>query len=134
MRDLNIIQLRGRLGKDAETRTTPGEKKVTALSVATTPRYFDSKSKQWKDGKTEWHRCYAWEKLAEKAATLKKGETVQIEGTLTSREYEKDGIKRQVWEIRVTDLVRIAAFDADSKEWEAAAEPTVHEEEVPFAA
>ena len=131
MRDLNIIRLRGRLGKDAETRTTTGEKKVTALSIATTPRYLD-KQKQWKDGKTEWHRCYAWEKLAEKAAMLKKGETVQVEGTLTSREYEKDGVKRQAWEVRITDLVRIAAFEKDSGEGEA--DTAAPEEEIPFAA
>ena len=58
MRDLNIIRLRGRLGKDAESKTTTGNKKVTALSIATPPRYLD-KQKHWKDGKTEWHRCYA---------------------------------------------------------------------------
>ncbi len=131
MRDLNIVRLRGRLGKDAETTTTGSGKKVTSLNVATTPRIFDKHSKQLKDGKTEWHRCYAWEKLAEKAATLKKGETVQVEGTLTSREYEKDGIKRQVWEVRISELVRIAAFEKDSGEGEADA-PT--EEEIPFAA
>ena len=133
MRDINIIRLRGRLGKDAETRTTPGEKKVTALSVATTPRYLDAKAKQWKDGRTEWHRCYAWENLAEKAAMLKKGETVQIEGTLTSREYEKDGIKRQVWEVRITDLARIAAFEKDAGE-PGTADGYPVDEEVPFAA
>ena len=131
MRDLNIIRLRGRLGKDAETKTTTSGKKVTSLSIATTPRYQD-KTKQWKDGKTEWHRCYAWDKLAEKAATLKKGETVQVEGVLTAREYEKDGITRQVWEVRITDLVRIAGFEKDSGEGEADAAAT--EEEIPFAA
>ena len=133
MRDLNIIRLRGRLGKDAETRNTTSGKKVTSLSIATTPRYLD-KAKQWKDGKTEWHRCYAWDKLAEKAATLKKGETVQVEGTLTSREYtsEKDGITRQVWEVRITELVRIAAFEKDSGEGETDVGAT--EEEIPFAA
>ncbi len=105
---------------------------MTALSIATTPRYLD-KTKQWKDGKTEWHRCYAWEKLAEKAATLKKGETVQVEGALTSREYEKDGITRQLWEVRIADLARIAAFEKDSGEGETA-EGYPADEEVPFAA
>lgn len=132
MHDLNIIQLRGRLGKDAETESTQSGKKVTSLSIATTPRYLDAK-KGWKDGKTEWHRCYAWEKLAEKAATLKKGERVQVEGTLTSREYEKDGIKRQVWEVRITDLVRIAAFEKDAGEAEPA-DGYQTDEEIPFAA
>jgi len=131
MRDLNIIRIRGRLGKDAETKTTTGGKKVTSLNIATTPRYLD-KAKQWKDGKTEWHRCYAWDKLAEKAGTLKKGETVQVEGTLTSREYEKDGVKRQAWEVRIHDLVRITAFEKDSGEGEADTAAT--EEEIPFAA
>jgi len=131
MRDLNIIRLRGRLGKDAKSKTTTGGKKVTAFNIATTPRYLD-KTKQWKDGETEWHRCYAWEKLAEKAAMLKKGETVQVEGPLVSREYEKDGVKRQAWEVRITDLVRIAAFEKDTGQGEP--DDAATEEEIPFAA
>lgn len=111
MRDLNIVTLRGRLGQDAEIRHTPTGKKVTVLSVATNRSYKDKQTGEWKDGKTEWHRCLCWEKKGEKAATLKKGELVQVTGTLTSREYEKDGVKRQVWEVRVNDLLKVAAFE-----------------------
>ena len=63
---------------------------------------------------------------------LKKGETVQVEGMLTSREYEKDSITRQVGEVRISELVRIAAFEKDSGEGEA--EAAAPEEEIPFAA
>lgn len=129
MRDLNIVTLRGRLGQDAEIRSTSTGKKVTVLNVATNRSYKDKQTGEWKDGKTEWHRCLCWEKKGEKAATLKKGDPVQVTGTLTSREYEKDGVKRQVWEIRVNDLLKVAAFDvADEDE----TSTDLQDEEIPY--
>jgi single-strand DNA-binding protein len=41
MPSLNRIQLIGRLGKDPESRTTPGNRKVVAFSVATGHRWKD---------------------------------------------------------------------------------------------
>lgn len=56
-----------------------------------------------------------WEEgKGQKAASLKKGDHVQLTGALTSREYQdKDGIKRRVWKVRVKDLLKIAEFEVD---------------------
>jgi single-strand DNA-binding protein len=44
-----------------------------------------------RESRTEWRRCVSFGKLADFAATLKKGAHVQVEGELRGREYEKDG-------------------------------------------
>ena len=41
------------------------------------------------------------------AATLKKGDHVQIEGQLRTREYVKDEVKKTVPEIRVTYILKL---------------------------
>jgi single-stranded DNA-binding protein len=48
----------------------------------------------------------AWGKQAEYAAKyLEKGQRVSISGRMESREYEKDGSKRVIWEI-VADQIQ----------------------------
>ena len=52
-------------------------------------------------------------KLAEFAATLKKGAHLQVEGELRSREYEtkkvgkKAAQKKTIWEIRVNSILKL---------------------------
>ena len=45
MPSLNRIQLIGRLGKDPESRTTPGNRNVVAFSVATGHRWKDKQGR-----------------------------------------------------------------------------------------
>jgi single-stranded DNA-binding protein len=56
---------------------------------------------------TEWHRCVSFGKLADFAATLKKGAHVQVEGELRGREYEKDGVKHKVFECRLESILKL---------------------------
>jgi single-strand DNA-binding protein len=100
MAGLNRVVLCGRLGRDPEEKSFANGGKLVTFSIAT--------SESWtKDGerqeKTEWHDIsVANEKQGEIAMRfLKKGSEVLIEGTLRSREYEKDGVKRKVWEVQV---------------------------------
>jgi single-strand DNA-binding protein len=101
----NKVTLIGFLGNDAEVRTN-NDRSLTTLSLAT-------KSSYKKDGKyiehTEWHRCVAFGKLGEFAATLKKGAHIQVEGELRSREYDsrKTGTKQTAWEIRVKSILKL---------------------------
>src|SRR5208282_2917741 len=93
----NKVTLIGFLGNDAEVRTNDN-RSLTNLSLAT-------KSSYKKDGKyiehTEWHRCVAFGKLGEFAATLKKGAHIQVEGELRSRKYtsSKTNSEQTIWEI-----------------------------------
>jgi single-strand DNA-binding protein len=56
---------------------------------------------------TEWHRITAWGKLADLIDKyVIKGKEIAIEGKLTHRSYDdKDGNKRYITEIVVTDLL-----------------------------
>jgi single-strand DNA-binding protein len=101
----NKVTLIGFAGADAEVRTN-NDRSLTTLSLAT-------KSSYKKDGKyiehTEWHRCVAFGKLGEFAATLKKGAHIQVEGELRSRKYDskKTNSEQTIWEIRVNSILKL---------------------------
>lgn len=93
MSDLNV-SFKGNLGDDAKTGFTKNGVAYTNFRVAVTPRVFDKDANAWKDGETKWVSVTAWKNLAERAAGLKKGQQVSVEGILSLSEYEKDGEKR----------------------------------------
>ncbi|MEC3952881.1 single-stranded DNA-binding protein [Nocardia sp. CDC153] len=74
---------------------------VVNFTVASTPRVFDSKSKQWKDGAALFMRCTQWREAGQHVAdSLAKGDRVIVVGKLQQREYtDRDGVKRQVMEL-----------------------------------
>ena len=57
--------------------------------------------------RAEWDCRVSFGKLADFAATLKKGAHVQVEGELRGREYEKDGVKHKVFECRVESILKL---------------------------
>lgn len=94
---MNSVKLLGRLGRDPETRNFDNGS-VTNFSLATTKSY------KGKDGerkeKTEWHNISFWGKQGEIIAKyFKKGDSILVEGEITYRDYEKDGVKRTITEI-----------------------------------
>jgi single-strand DNA-binding protein len=100
------ITVTGNLTGDPELRFTPAGRPVAQFTVASNERYKDGQSGEWKDGPTSFVRCNAWAELAEHVAEcLNKGDRVVVTGTLRQRDYEaKDGTKRTVWEVAVTDI------------------------------
>ena len=129
-RSVNKVILIGNLGKDPELRYAPSGSAVASFSLAT--------SEQWKDQegnpqeRTSWHNIVVWGKLAEIAAEyLKKGRKVYIEGRLQYRDYEtKDGNKRYVTEVVVSDLVMLGSRqDGGEKEESTQNTPTAASEE-----
>ena len=115
----NKVNLIGFLGSDAEVRTANNHS-FTTLSVATKSSYKDKKSGQYVSH-TEWHRCVAFGKLGEFAATLKKGAHIQVEGELRSRKYDskKTNAAQTVWEIRVNSILKLdRAAKASTEEQE----------------
>lgn len=93
---MNLVILRGRLGRDPETSYTANGTAITRFSLATSKRYTDRMGQ--KQEKTEWHRVVVWDKLAEIAAQyLSKGRDALITGELQTRQYQdKDGQQRTV--------------------------------------
>ena len=110
---LNNVTLTGFLGGDAETRTTKSAVTFTVFSLATKNSWKDRQSGEWLS-RTEWHRAVVFGRLTELAAELKKGDHVQIQGELRTREYEKPSegkneapAKQRVTEIRVTSILKL---------------------------
>jgi single-strand DNA-binding protein len=103
---LNNVTLTGFLGGDADTRTTKNDTNFAAFSLATKNSWKDRATGE-RVSRTEWHRAVVFGRLTALAATLKKGDHVQIQGQLRTREYVKDEAKKTVTEIRVTSILKL---------------------------
>lgn len=101
------ITVIGNLTNDPELRFTPSGSAVANFTIASTPRAFDTQSKEWKDGETLFLRASIWREAAENVAeSLTKGMRVIVSGRLKSRSYEdkKTGEKRTVTELEVDEI------------------------------
>ncbi|MBC9005169.1 single-stranded DNA-binding protein [Micromonospora aurantiaca (nom. illeg.)] len=97
----------GNLTDDPELRFTPGGAAVAKFRVASTPRYLDKASGQWKDGEPLFMACVLWNQPAEHLAeSLQRGARVIVTGRLRQRSYEaRDGSgKRTVIELEVDEI------------------------------
>lgn len=103
MASVNKVILVGNLGADPETRYMPSGDAITTIRLATTDRFKDKGGE--KQERTEWHRVVFFGRLAEIAGEyLKKGRSVYVEGTLRTREWEKDGVKRYTTEVVANEM------------------------------
>ena len=103
-RSVNKVILVGNLGRDAETKFTPGGSSVTKFSVATTRRWKDQQSGEWKD-ETNWSNVTLW-RAENLAPYLTKGKQVYVEGRLQTRSYEdKDGKKVYSTEVVADEVI-----------------------------
>src|SRR3979409_2166664 len=95
------ITVIGNLTDDPELRFTPSGAAVAKFRVASTPRFLDKTSGEWKDGEPLFLACTAWRQLAEHVAeSLTRGVRVIVTGRLRQRSYEtKEGEKRTVVEL-----------------------------------
>ncbi len=105
-KSLNRVSLIGNVGNDPEMRETTSGKTVANFSIAT--------NRTWKDGtgnqqeKTEWHRCVAWDKLADIIGQyVKKGDRLYVEGAIEYGSYDKDGTTVYTATINVRDMIML---------------------------
>jgi single-strand DNA-binding protein len=96
----------GNLTADPELRYTPSGQPVASFTIASTPRFPDRDTGQWKDGETWFVRCTAWGDLAENiTGSLSKGAAVIAAGRLRARTWQTDdGDKRATVELTVDDI------------------------------
>lgn len=100
----NKISLIGHVGQQPEIRTV-GESKVASFSLGVTERGYTTKNGTKVEDKTTWFRVGAWKGLAEICERyVNKGDKLFVEGKMTSREYEKDGIRNVTWEVTATEI------------------------------
>jgi single-strand DNA-binding protein len=100
------ITIAGNLVDDPELRFTPAGQPVARFRVASTPRFRDNNTGEWKDGDSLFLTCNVWRQAAENVAeSLTRGMRVIVSGRLRQRSYEtKEGEKRTVYEVEVDDV------------------------------
>jgi single-strand DNA-binding protein len=100
------ITIAGNLVDDPELRFTPAGQPVARFRVASTPRFRDNSTGEWKDGDSLFLTCNVWRQAAENVAeSLQRGMRVIVSGRLRQRSYEtKEGEKRTVYEVEVDDV------------------------------
>jgi single-strand DNA-binding protein len=106
-KELNKVQLTGRLGADPEMRFTPQGHAVTTFRVASNRSWRSSDGEAHED--TEWFRVVAWNKLAEICNQfLTKGTRVYIEGRLQTRQWQdQEGQMRHSTEVIANDMIML---------------------------
>lgn len=98
---MNKVMLVGRLTRDAELRTLPSGKPVATFTIATNEFRGNGAGER-----TEYHSLVAWDRLAEICGQfLSKGQLVDVEGRLQTRQWDDDGgIRHWKTEVVVSSL------------------------------
>jgi single-strand DNA-binding protein len=92
---MNRVMLVGRLTRDPELRSLPSGKPVATFTVAT------NEYRSAGNERTEYHACVAWDRLAEICGQfVTKGQLVDVEGRLQTRQWDDDAGKRH-WKTEV---------------------------------
>ena len=101
-----VITVVGNLVDDPELRFTPSGAAVAKFRMASTPRFLDKQTNEWKDGESLFLTCNVWRQAAENVAeSLQRGMRVIVQGRLKQRSYEtKEGEKRTVYEVEVDEV------------------------------
>lgn len=104
-RDLNKVQITGRLGADPEMRYTPQGSAITTFRVASNRSWRNVEGTPQEE--TEWFRVVAWDRLAEVCNEwLAKGVRVYVEGRLQTRQWQdQEGYRRSTTEVVANDLI-----------------------------
>lgn len=121
---MNIVILGGRLGADPEIRFTPAGKAITTVSLATTSRYKDGESGEWKET-TQWHRLVERRDGSAKFMKeyLSKGSEITIQGELTHRKYDEKGVTKYITEVVINDLKMHGSRQKDAGQQQPASQP-----------
>jgi single-strand DNA-binding protein len=101
-KDINKVELRGRLGRDAESRFSQGGARFVSLNIATSEKWKDRQG-EWKE-QTEWHRAVVAfnDTLADLADGLRKGQRVRVAGKMTYRKWtDNTGAERTMAEVQI---------------------------------
>lgn len=92
---MNLVVLMGRVTSDIEVKKTPSGVSVAKFNVA-----VDRPSKQGEEKKTDFISVVAWRGTAEFCGKyFSKGKMIAIEGSIQTGSYEKDGVKRNTFDI-----------------------------------
>jgi single-strand DNA-binding protein len=111
---INKAILVGHVGKDPVIQYVKEDLPVARFTLATSET-FKGKSGE-KQTTTEWHNIVAWRQTAKVVEQyVKKGAQLYIEGKITNRSYEKDGVTKYFTEIVVDTLQMLGRPDGTSQ-------------------
>ncbi len=110
-RDLNKVQLTGRLGADPTLRRTAQGSAISTFRVATNRSWRSSAGIAHEE--TEWFQVVAWDQLADLCQrSLAKGAHIYIEGRLKTRQWaEADGRQRSSTEVIASEIIMLGEQD-----------------------
>lgn len=98
---MNVAALTGRLTSDPELRKTPNGVSVARFTIAVDRNY----TPKGEEKKVDFLDCIAWRNDAEFICNyFVKGQMIAVSGEIQTDSYEKDGIKRKKWEIKVDNV------------------------------
>ena len=117
-RGVNKVILVGNCGGDPETRFLPSGGAVANVTLATSETWKDKNTGQPQE-KTEWHRVVFFNRLAEIVGEyVKKGSKLYIEGSLRTRSWEQDGVKRYATEIVAGEMQMLDSRGSSSGQYD----------------
>jgi single-strand DNA-binding protein len=100
-----VVTAHGNLTDNPGQRVMPSGVLKSWFRIACSRRQLDRDSNEWQTTETVFIDVVCWGRVAGNAVrSLHKGDSVVISGRLLMREYEKDGVKRTVFEILATSL------------------------------
>src|SRR5437764_2993795 len=112
MRSVNKVVLVGESRPGRRDEVHPGGAAVTKFSIATSRRWKDKESGDWKE-ETDWHNVVLW-RSENLANYLQKGKQVYVEGRLHTRSYEdKDGVKKYATEVVSEEVILLGGRSGD---------------------
>ena len=136
-RSWNRVELIGNLTRDPEMRYTPSGAAVVTFSIATNRTFVSDGEKK---EEADFHRCVAWNKLAELCnQLLKKGNRVFVSGRLQTRSWEDQTSHqtRYMTEIVIEDMIlltnRSGEFGGEYSPENSASVPARSADEMPKA-
>lgn len=98
----NSITVCGTATRDAELQYSQGGQAICKLSIAVNRRW--QQAGEWKE-EVSFFNVTAWGKLGENVAeSIVKGSRIIVFGRMSQRTYEKDGEKKQAFEIVADDI------------------------------
>lgn len=128
---LNNAVVMGRICNDLEVKKTPSGVSVCRFNVA-----VDRPTKQGEEKKTDFISVVCWRGTAEFVGKyFKKGQMIAVEGSIQTGSYEKDGVKRNTFDI-VADKVSFCGDKGESKPAQEEKDPMLidadDDDELPF--
>lgn len=111
---VNKVILIGNVGKDPEVKYIEQDVPVAKFTLATSESYKAKNGEKVET--TEWHNIVLWRGLAKIAEQyVKKGSKLYIEGKITHRQYEQDGVTKFFTEIVGNSMEMLSSRGDDNK-------------------